>query len=153
MASLTRWMWVWVDFGSWWWTGRPGVLQFMGSQRVGHDWVTELNWINLGHLCLGKYIFLSWWRSWIQLTSISSVLFPDFFLSGPSTQVEMSPESPFSLISFLLSFNFLGFLFILLIRSKRHSFLCGLSSIFSQFKLYYPLSNILTFHDHISLWE
>ena len=30
--------------GSWWWTGRPGVLQFMGSQRVGHDWVTELNW-------------------------------------------------------------------------------------------------------------
>ena len=34
---------VWVDSGSWWWTGRPGVLQFMGSQRVGHDWATELN--------------------------------------------------------------------------------------------------------------
>ena len=34
----------WVDSGSWWWTGRPGVLWFMGSQRVGHDWVTELNW-------------------------------------------------------------------------------------------------------------
>ena len=44
MASLTRWMWVWVNSGSWWWTGRPGVLRFMGSQRVGHDWVTELNW-------------------------------------------------------------------------------------------------------------
>ena len=44
MASLTRWTWVWVNSGSWWWTGRPGVLQFMGSQRVGHDWVTELNW-------------------------------------------------------------------------------------------------------------
>ena len=44
MASLTQWTWVWVDSGSWWWTGRPGVLQFMGSQRVGHDWVTELNW-------------------------------------------------------------------------------------------------------------
>ena len=43
MASLTRWMWVWVNSGSWWWTGCPGVLQFMGSQRVGHDWVTELN--------------------------------------------------------------------------------------------------------------
>ena len=40
----TRWTWVWVNSGSWWWTGRPGVLQFMGSQRVGHDWVTELNW-------------------------------------------------------------------------------------------------------------
>ena len=37
--------WVWVNSGSWWWTGRPGVLQFMGSQRVGHDWATELNWI------------------------------------------------------------------------------------------------------------
>ena len=45
MASPTRWTWVWVNSGSWWWTGRPGVLQFMGSQRVEHDWVTELNWI------------------------------------------------------------------------------------------------------------
>ena len=44
MASLTRWTWVWVNSGSLWWTGRPGVLRFMGSQRVGHDWVTELNW-------------------------------------------------------------------------------------------------------------
>ena len=44
MASLTWWTWVWVDSGSWWWTGRLGVLRFMGSQRVGHDWATELNW-------------------------------------------------------------------------------------------------------------
>ena len=42
MASLTRWTWVWVNSGSWWWAGRPGVLQFMGSQRVRRDW-TELN--------------------------------------------------------------------------------------------------------------
>ena len=42
MASLTQRTWVWVDSGSWWWTERPGVLQFMGLQRVGHDWVTEL---------------------------------------------------------------------------------------------------------------
>ena len=40
----TGWTWVWVNSGSWWWTGRPGVLGFMGSQRVGHDWATELNW-------------------------------------------------------------------------------------------------------------
>ena len=45
MASPTQWTWVWIDSRSWWWTGRPGVLQFMGLQRVGHDWVTELNWI------------------------------------------------------------------------------------------------------------
>ena len=45
MASLTWWTWVWVNSRNWWWTGRPGVLWFMGSQRVGHNWGTELNWI------------------------------------------------------------------------------------------------------------
>ena len=47
MASPTQWTWVWVGSGSCWWTGRPGVLQSMGSQRVGHDWATELNWTEL----------------------------------------------------------------------------------------------------------
>ena len=46
MASLTWWTWVWVNSGSWWWTGRPGVLLFMGSQIVGYDWVTDLIWFN-----------------------------------------------------------------------------------------------------------
>ena len=44
MASRTWWTWAWVNSRRWWWTGRPGVLRFMGSQRVGHDWATELNW-------------------------------------------------------------------------------------------------------------
>ena len=48
IASPTQWTWVCVDFGSWWWTGRPGVLWFIGSQRVGHDWATELNWTERG---------------------------------------------------------------------------------------------------------
>ena len=43
MISPTQWTWVWVNSGSWWWTGSPGMLQSMESQRVGHDWVTELN--------------------------------------------------------------------------------------------------------------
>ena len=47
MASLTWWTWVWVNSGSWCWTGRPGVLQFMGSQRVRHDWATDLIWCDL----------------------------------------------------------------------------------------------------------
>ena len=47
MASPTKWTRVWVNSGSWWWTGRSGALQFMGSQRVGHDWVTESNWTEL----------------------------------------------------------------------------------------------------------
>ena len=44
MALPIQWTWVWVNSGSWWWTGRPGVLWFMGLQRVRHDWATELNW-------------------------------------------------------------------------------------------------------------
>ena len=44
MASRTQRTWVWVGSGSWWWTGKPGVLQSMGLQRVRHDWATELNW-------------------------------------------------------------------------------------------------------------
>ena len=46
MTSPTKWTWAWVNSGSWWWTGRPHALQFMGSQRVGHDWATEMtDWI------------------------------------------------------------------------------------------------------------
>ena len=55
MASPTQWVWVWVNSGSWWWTGKPGVLQSMGSQRVGHDWVTELNWAHTKYIhCIPK---------------------------------------------------------------------------------------------------
>ena len=59
MASPTLWAWVWVNFGSWWWTGRPGTLRFMGLQRVGHDWATEpTDWPSMlnqplkWHMCL-----------------------------------------------------------------------------------------------------
>ena len=61
MALPTQWTWVWVNFRSWWWTGRPGMLRFMGSQRVKHNW-TELNWTEpvgqnqLGDLCLSEKI-------------------------------------------------------------------------------------------------
>ena len=44
MASSARWTWVWASFRSWWWTGKPCLLQSMGSQRVGHNWETEMNW-------------------------------------------------------------------------------------------------------------
>ena len=49
MASPTWWTWVWASSESWWWTGKPHVLQSMGSQRVGHDWVTELDWTEVGY--------------------------------------------------------------------------------------------------------
>ena len=58
MALPTQWTWVWVNPGSWWWTGRPGVLQFMELQRVGHDWVSELNWTTSYMLAFaGTYLF------------------------------------------------------------------------------------------------
>ena len=58
MASLTQWTWVWTSSGSWWWTGKPGVLQPIGSQRVEHDWVTELNWTELR--------YHGWYLNWIE---------------------------------------------------------------------------------------
>ena len=70
MASPNRWTWVWVNSGSWWWTGRAGVLWFMGLQRVGHDWVTELNWTDdsipqiyhNSQYMVGPLIRISWQR-------------------------------------------------------------------------------------------
>ena len=62
MASPTRWTWVWVNSGSWWWTGRPGLLLFMGSQRVGHDWATELNWTEPLQLTTPVPFIEFWWR-------------------------------------------------------------------------------------------
>ena len=90
IASPTQWTWIWVDSGSWWWTGRPSVLWFMGSQRVGHDWGIELNWNwILSHLisvnCLSfplfrklKFYLLLWIFSfWKHIFLLSSCFPPD----------------------------------------------------------------------------
>ena len=61
MASPTQWTWVWVNSGSWWWTGKPGLLQSMGSQRVGHDWDPEMNWTELTE-ALSKPIWPPRWH-------------------------------------------------------------------------------------------
>ena len=73
--SPTRWMWVWVNSGRWWWTGRPGVLQFMGSQRVRHDWATELNWTELSVFFYSKLpldFLFAFTRDILELTCIST---------------------------------------------------------------------------------
>ena len=59
MASPTQWTWVWVNSRSWWWTGRPGLLQSMVSQNVGHDWATELNWNGLKWVNLTQMTIIS----------------------------------------------------------------------------------------------
>ena len=53
---VSRWIWVWTSSGSWWWTVKPGALQSMGSQRVRHNWATELSWTGGGILCVGLFV-------------------------------------------------------------------------------------------------
>ena len=84
MASPTRWTWIWVNSGSWWWTGRPGVLWFMGLQRVRYDWATELNWSEFNS------------RPHASKTSCSSVMF-----CGLSPHTDSWPEySPIGIRNF-----------------------------------------------------
>ena len=72
MASQTQWTWVWINSRSWWWTGRPGMLLFRGSQRVGHNWMTELNWPqhNEGRILQtnSKHYF-QWWKTAESISS------------------------------------------------------------------------------------
>ena len=115
MASPTQWTWVWVDSGIWWWTGRPGVLRFRGSHRVGHDWMAELNWTELFssislHWSLRK-AFLSLlailWKSafrWIYL-SFSPLPFTSLLFS---TLYKASSDNHFD----FLHFFFLGMVLI-----------------------------------------
>ena len=76
LPSPTQWTWVWVNSGSWWWTEMPGVLWFMGSQRVGHNWV---NWTELGlklfhYFCSGRHCFGKdpWWSPYLQQVRINA---------------------------------------------------------------------------------
>ena len=77
LDGITWWTWVWLNSGSWLWTGKPGVLQFMGSQRVRHNWATELNWrwVPSNWEVLKSFIFcdlptpqLHSWVSWLTST-------------------------------------------------------------------------------------
>ena len=73
IASATRWTWVLINSRSWWWTGRPGVLRFMGSQRVRHDWVTELtDWLSSVMVC--KCVCYQLITSLVQINSSVPIL-------------------------------------------------------------------------------
>ena len=107
MASLTQRTWVWVNSGSWWWTGRCDVLQSMGSQRVGHDWGTELNWPEVCHsfpsyyfrcivlnfsFCVAfVYFFLLLWKSRFLITNkncfILNIIIESICLHCPIVEV------------------------------------------------------------------
>ena len=76
MASRTPWTCIWVNSGRWWWTGRFGVLRFTESQRVRHDWATELNWPELTNstVCLCEWMTCHAWNKWEALLCGSMVI-------------------------------------------------------------------------------
>ena len=106
LDGIARWTWVWVNFGSWWWTGSPGVLWFMWSQRVGHDWVTELNWTdysfnfhfyNLLLLCKKKTLLFK-----ANFIYIHFIIFVTLFLSLILYFWESNIYSGFLIFAFLI---------------------------------------------------
>ena len=72
MASPTQCTWVWASSGSWWRTGKPGVLQSMGSQRVGHHWASELNWTEGFLPIVSCYITCNQWQFYVFLFNLIS---------------------------------------------------------------------------------
>ena len=88
MASPSWWTWVWVNSGSWWWIGKPSVLWFMGLQRVGHNRVTELNWMSLtSH------------SQWDELLLNCSVMSESSRYHGPQHTRPLCPSSTLGVLS------------------------------------------------------
>ena len=146
MASSTQWTWVWVDSGSWWWTGRPGVLRFLGSQRVGHDWATELNWTELngetGTLlhCWWKFkLIQSLWIIWIIISVIEhfSCAFGRLYAFFGEVSIEIwCPLFDWAVWFFILTFLSCLYYFGALVASFASIFSHG--GYFS-FGLWFPL--------------
>ena len=95
-----RWMWVWVNSGSMWWTGRPSVLRFMGSQRVGHDLATELNWTEDQRIDAFKW---GWWRRLLRVPWTSR-------RSNQSIIKEINPEYSLEGLMLMLKLQYYGHL-------------------------------------------
>ena len=134
MASLTRWTWVWVNAGSWWCTGRPGVLRFMGSQRVGHDWATDLICLHFSfpkfQPCWIFFIYFSVFSSHNSPTSLpklipgySTAILPTFlvtcsylsFRSSMLSQVQPLTINfllPNTCTAFVIAYSFFVFLIL-----------------------------------------
>ena len=149
MASPTQWTWVSVNSGSWWWTGRAGVLQSMGLQRVGHDWVTELNWTDFlldegqkkeNHLLMYFWLFclfsLFVKSNWLRKYFLSTTIENSFLQANPVNFV-------FSVYFWSMS-EFgqnvtIRILYMSLSQKNLHSFVC----VWNIFPLLYILLNVV----------
>ena len=135
MASLTRWTWNWVNSRSWWWTGRPGVLRFMGLRRVGHDWATELNWRTRILLSIIAWeVFVIWWIQ-LGMAKISFALACTFSLSE-TNRIKARINS--RVFSSFIDYNYRKFQYPLYLHVFFYSHIIFLQA-FSSFILYLPL--------------
>ena len=79
VSSSTQWRWVWASSRNWWWTGKPGMLQSIGSQRVWHDWVTKMNWTELSAWNIPVFwphVMIPSHHLQLNLNVISSIIYP-----------------------------------------------------------------------------
>ena len=109
MASLTRWTWVWASSGSWWWTGKPGVLQSMGSQRARHDWAIELSdWLIIVLQYCVNFCCTTMWIACIYAYVPSLLRLPPTTTPLPPLWVILEHQAKFPVLfsSFLLSICF-----------------------------------------------
>ena len=162
MASPTQWTWVWVDSGSWWWTGRPGMLQFIGSQRVGHNWETELtDWQS--YFILFPLLLFCFKFHWFMFFIISFLLFNLCFFSSLSlfSNIFYVLHYIFSSASFMVfSFFSLSPFFLIFcsgildyLRLFFFLFYCKylmLSNLSALLWLYLINFDILHFHSHFA---
>ena len=111
MASPTQWAWVWENSGSWWWTGRPGVLWFTGLQRVRHDWATELNWtcMKCSHDISNFLEEISSLPHSIVFLYLFALITEEGFLISPCYSLELCIQMGISFL-FSLAFSFSSFL-------------------------------------------
>jgi len=147
MASLTQRTWVWVNSGSWWWTGRPGVLQSMGSQRVGHDWATEVNWAensfyrwggNWGNICVSN---LS--RYLLQLAFIPLYSLPHSkeYYDSPSINYYI-----FIHLIFLCKINIVNIVIILFLFNNLQFPLRKCQILSHVFRIFHYVATLITEH-------
>ena len=97
IASLSRWPWVWVSSRSWWWTGRPVMLQYMGLQRVGHKWVTtELIFVAV--LSIFCYVWYFYWNTGNLVKLPFCFIYPTFPFAEDEAPILWAPYVKSSLI-------------------------------------------------------